>query len=163
MKDLKEGKRSPIYLVEKYSGQRGPSKPEIPLVKQHYANGPVDETSSAGIAPDWSGGRPVDLTTIWKDGCDLISVSDTLSVSPPYNISIKPVGDICGLVSEEHPVNASRKESSTEIFAHPSSATDFLPLSPLQPKSIKTPRLQKRRLNHLNLRRLLILKVNLKT
>ena len=139
MKDLKEGKRSPIYLVEKYSGQLGPTTPKIPLVKQHYVNGHVDETCSVGIVPDEDRVRPDDLTSRKMDGCDPISISNTLSVSPPYNISVQPVGDICSLLSEEHPVSASRIASSTEIFPHPSSAKDFVPISPLEPKRIKIP------------------------
>ena len=151
LKDLKEGKRSPIHLVEKYSGQLGPSTPKNPLVKQYNENGHEDETCSVRIAPDESWVRPDDLTTLRMDGCDPISISNTLSVSPPNNISVQPVGDICSLHSEEHPVNASKLASSTEIFPHPSSAKDSVPLSPLQPKCIQIPEKRERIINSLHL------------
>ena len=151
LKDLKEGKRSPIYLFEKYSGQLGPSTPKIPLVKLHYVNEHLYETCSVGIVPDESRVRPDDLTTLRMDGCDPINISNSLSISPPYKISVQPVGDICTLLSEDHPVNASRIASSTEILPHSSSAKDFVPLSPLQPNCIKIPEKRKRIVNHFHL------------
>ena len=95
LKDLKEGKRSPIYLLK--SALVRPSTPKIPMVKQHYVNRHVYETCSVGIFSDESRVRPDDLPTLRMDGRDPISISKSLSISPPYKISVQPVGAICSL------------------------------------------------------------------